>query len=236
MMQNRELLEIIVNGAAHTTIANFIWNIADDVLRDVYVRGKYRDVILPMTVIRRLDCLLEPTKEDILKQKKLLDDAGIMNQDAALRQSSKQAFYNTSKFTLKSLLNTPKQLVANFKDYLDGFSPNVQEIIEKFDFRNQLKKLDDADALGHLIDKFVSPSINLSPQPVLNGKGEIDKPGLSNHDMGYVFEELIRRFSEENNEEAGEHFTPREVVSLMATLIFRPVAEKIGSGTYLVYD
>jgi len=235
-MQNRELLEIMVNGAAHTTIANFIWNIADDVLRDVYVRGKYRDVILPMTVIRRLDCLLEPTKEDILKQKRLLDDAGIMNQDAALRQSSKQAFYNTSKFTLKSLLNTPKQLVANFKDYLDGFSPNVQEIIEKFDFRNQLKKLDDADALGHLIDKFVSPSINLSPQPVLNGKGEIDKPGLSNHDMGYVFEELIRRFSEENNEEAGEHFTPREVVSLMATLIFRPVAEKIGSGTYLVYD
>lgn len=225
-----------MNGAVHTTIVNFIWNIADDVLRDVYVRGKYRDVILPMTVIRRLDCLLEATKEDILKQKKLLDGAGVMNQDAALRQSSKQAFYNTSKFTLKSLLNTPKQLVANFKDYLDGFSPNVQEIIEKFDFRNQLKKLDDADALGHLIDKFVSPNINLSPQPVLNGKGEIDKPGLSNHDMGYVFEELIRRFNEENNEEAGEHFTPREVVSLMATLIFFPVAKEIVSGTYLVYD
>src|SRR6266542_122284 len=136
-----------MNHAQHNTIVNFIWGIADDVLRDVYIRGKYRDVILPMTVIRRLDCLLEPTKEAVLKQKKLLDGAGIVNQDVALRTASGQAFYNMSEFTLRRLLDNPKQLRVNFTDFLDGFSTNVGEIIEKFDFRNQLKKLDDIDAL-----------------------------------------------------------------------------------------
>ncbi|HEV8711682.1 MAG TPA: class I SAM-dependent DNA methyltransferase [Candidatus Binatia bacterium] len=225
-----------MNHAQHNTIVNFIWGIADDVLRDVYVRGKYRDVILPMTVIRRLDCLLEPTKEEVLKRKKLLDEAGIVNQEVALRTASRQAFYNTSEFTLRRLLDSPKQLRANFTDYLDGFSTNVGEIIEKFDFRNQLKKLDDADALGHLIAKFIDPNINLSPNPVFDGQGNVKLPGLDNHGMGYVFEELIRRFNEENNEEAGEHFTPREVVRLMANLIFLPIKDQIESGTYLVYD
>ena len=225
-----------MNMKVHNGIANFIWNIADDVLRDVYVRGKYRDVILPMTVIRRLDCLLEPTKDAVLAMKKQLDKAGIANQEVPLSKSAGQAFYNTSAFTLKRLLDNPKQLKANFEAYLDGFSTSVQEIIDKFDFRNQLKRLDEADRLGHLIEKFVDPQINLSPDPVLDGQGEVKLPGLDNHAMGSLFEELIRRFNEENNEEAGEHFTPRDAVRLMANLIFLPVADRIDSGTYLVYD
>jgi type I restriction enzyme M protein len=225
-----------MDQATHSTVVNFIWGIADDVLRDVYVRGKYRDVILPMTVIRRLDCLLEPTKAAVLKQKETLDGAGILNQEGPLRQAAKQAFYNTSQFTLRRLLDTPKQLRANFTDYLNGFSANVQEIIDKFDFHNQLKKLEQADALGQLIEKFLAPNINLSPQPVLDGQGKVKLPGLDNHGMGTVFEELIRKFNEENNEEAGEHWTPRDVVHLMANLIFLPVKDAIQSGTYLVYD
>ncbi|WP_337175412.1 class I SAM-dependent DNA methyltransferase [Paludisphaera sp.] len=222
--------------ATHSAIVNFIWGIADDVLRDVYVRGKYRDVILPMTVIRRLDCLLEPTKDAVLKQKALLDKAGIVNQEGPLRQAAGQAFYNTSQFTLRRLLDNPKQLRANFGDYLDGFSANVQEIIDKFDFHNQLKKLDQADALGHLIEKFLSPNVNLSPLPVLDGRKEVKLPGLDNHSMGTVFEELIRKFNEENNEEAGEHWTPRDVVRLMAEMVFRPINGGITDGTYLIYD
>jgi type I restriction enzyme M protein len=219
-------------------IANFIWGIADDVLRDVYVRGKYRDVILPMVVIRRLDAVLEPTKKAVLDMKKTLDDAGIANQDAALRQASGQAFYNASPFTLRDLRARAKtqQLKADFEAYLDGFSPNVQEILDKFKFRNQIPTLVEADILGSLIEKFLDHSINLSPQPVLNIDGTERLPGLDNHAMGTIFEELIRRFNEENNEEAGEHFTPRDVVRLMADLIFIPIADQIESGTYLVYD
>jgi type I restriction enzyme M protein len=227
-----------MNYSIHNTITNFIWNIADDVLRDVYVRGKYRDVILPMTVIRRLDALLEPTKEAVLNMKKQLDSAGIANQDAALCQASGEAFFNSSPFTLKDLKNRAKvqQLKADFEAYLDGFSPNVQEILDKFKFRNQIPTLVDADILGAMIEKYLNPSINLSPKPVMDAEGNEKIPGLDNHSMGTVFEELIRRFNEENNEEAGEHFTPRDVVKLMADLIFLPIADQIESGTYLVYD
>jgi type I restriction enzyme M protein len=227
-----------MNYNIHNTITNFIWNIADDVLRDVYVRGKYRDVILPMTVIRRLDALLEPTKEDVLSMKKQLDAAKIANQDAALCQASGEAFFNSSPFTLKDLKNRAKvqQLRADFEAYLDGFSPNVIEILDKFKFRNQIDTLVEADILGALIEKFLNPKINLSPKPVLDVYGNEVLPGLDNHSMGTVFEELIRRFNEENNEEAGEHFTPRDIINLMADLIFLPIADKIESGTYLVYD
>ncbi len=219
-------------------IAGFIWSIADDVLRDIYVRGKYRDVILPMTVIRRLDALLEPTKEDVLKMKKQLDAEGIANQDAALCQESKQSFYNISPFTLRDLLARGKQqqLKADFEAYLDGFSPNVQEILDKFAFRNQIPRLVDADVLGSLIEKFLNPAINLSPNPVYDSGGNERLPALDNHAMGTIFEELIRRFSEENNVEAGDYFTPRDVVRLMADLILLPIADEIKSGTYLVYD
>ena len=219
-------------------VSSFIWGIADDVLRDVYVRGKYRDVILPMTVIRRLDAVLEPTKEAVLRMKAQLDDAGITNQDQALRQASGEAFYNTSRFRLRDLTSRAQQqrLRADFEAYLDGFSPNVQEVLEKFKFRHQIPTLVEADALGFLLEKFLDSSINLSPKPVLNGDGSVRLEGLDNHGMGTVFEELIRRFNEENNEEAGEHFTPRDVVQLMARLIFLPVADAVRSGTYLVYD
>jgi type I restriction enzyme M protein len=219
-------------------IANFIWGIADDVLRDVYVRGKYRDVILPMTVIRRLDAILEPSKQAVLKMKEQLDAAGIANQHAALCQASGEAFYNTSKFTLRDLKARARQqqLRADFEAYLDGFSPNVQEILDKFRFRNQIPTLVEADILGSLVEKFLDVAINLSPKPILSVNGEVKLPPLDNHTMGTIFEELIRRFNEENNEEAGEHFTPRDVVKLMADLIFLPIADRIESGTYLVYD
>jgi type I restriction enzyme M protein len=219
-------------------IANFIWGIADDVLRDVYVRGKYRDVILPMTVIRRLDAVLEPTKQAVLEMKTQLDEAGIIDQYAALCQASGHAFYNSSPFTLRDLKARPKsqQLRADFEAYLDGFSPNVVEILDKFKFRNQIPTLIDADILAYLIEKFLDNSVNLSPNPVLNPDGSIRLPDLDNHAMGTIFEELIRRFNEENNEEAGEHFTPRDVVKLMADLIILPIADRIESGTYLLYD
>jgi type I restriction enzyme M protein len=219
-------------------ITNFIWGIADDALRDLYVRGKYRDVILPMMVLRRLDAVLEPTKQAVLSMKKNLDKAGIANQDAALRQAAGQAFYNTSRFTLRDLRNraSQSQLKADFEAYLDGFSPNVQEILDNFEFRNQVPKLSKADVLGTLIEKFLDSSINLGPRPVLNGDGSVRHPGLDNHAMGTIFEELVRRFNEANNEEAGEHWTPRDAVKLMAKLVFAPVADQINSGTYLLYD
>ena len=219
-------------------ITNFIWGIADDALRDLYVRGKYRDVILPMIVLRRLDAVLEPTKQAVQSMKANLDSAGITNQDAALRQAAEQAFYNTSVFTLRDLRNraSQAQLKADFEAYLDGFSPNVQEILDNFEFRNQLPKLSKADVLGTLIEKFLDSAINLGPKPVLNGDGSVKHPGLDNHAMGTIFEELVRRFNEANNEEAGEHWTPRDAVKLMAKLIFVPIAEQITSGTYLLYD
>ena len=219
-------------------IANYIWGIADDVLRDLYVRGKYRDVILPMTVLRRLDAVLEDSKQAVLDMKASLDKVGVIEQDPALRQASGQAFYNTSRFTLRDLKAraSRQQLTADFEAYLDGFSPNVQDILQNFEFRNQIPRLSRADALGTLIEKLTSPDINLSPYPVKNADGSIRHPGLDNHGMGSIFEELVRRFNEENNEEAGEHWTPRDAVRLMAKLVFLPIADKITSGTYLLYD
>ena len=219
-------------------LASFIWNIADDVLRDLYVRGKYRDVILPMTVLRRIDAVLEPSKDAVLDMKTTLDSADIENQDQPLREAAGQPFYNTSPFTLRDLrsIGSQQKLRDDFVDYLDGFSPNVQDILDKFEFRNQISRLSRADALGTLIEKFLDPAVNLSPYPIKNPDGTVRHQGLDNHAMGTIFEELVRRFNEENNEEAGEHWTPRDAVKLMANLIFLPVADSIESGTYLVYD
>ena len=219
-------------------IAQYIWGISDDVLRDLYVRGKYRDVILPMTVLRRLDAVLEDTKQAVLDMKTALDEAEIVQQDEALRTAAGQAFYNTSKFTLRDLRARAnrQQLRADFEAYLDGFSPNVQDILENFEFGNQIPRLSKADALGTLIERLTSPDINLSPQPVMNTDGSVRHAALDNHGMGTMFEELVRRFNEENNEEAGEHWTPRDAVALMARLLFLPIADEIKSGTYLLYD
>ena len=213
-------------------ITNFIWGIADDTLRDVFVRGKYRDVILPMTVLRRLDAVLEPSKDAVLEMKTALDRAQISNQDDALRSASGEAFYNISPFLLRDLKSrkTQQTLKDDFMAYLDGFSPNVQDILKNFEFRNQIPRLSESDGLGQLIEKFLAKDINLSPRPV----GEL--PGLDNHSMGTVFEDLVRMFNEDNNEEAGQHWTPRDAVKLMASLMFLPVADKIESGTYLLYD
>ncbi|MFZ2870677.1 type I restriction-modification system subunit M, partial [Zavarzinia sp.] len=227
-----------MDQSTHNKIVSFIWGIADDVLRDLFKRGKYPDVILPMCVLRRLDAVLEPTKEAVLETKKMLDKAGITEQRAALCKSAAQAFYNTSKFTLRDLKSraSQQQLKDDFEAYLDGFSPNVQDILENFKFRNQISTLSKADALGTLISKLLDPEINLSPDPVLNSDGSVKQPGMDNHSMGTVFEELVRKFNEENNEEAGEHWTPRDAVKLMANLIFLPVSKQIQSGTYLLYD
>jgi type I restriction enzyme M protein len=216
----------VVDRATHNKIVSFIWGIADDVLRDLFKRGKYPDVILPMCVIRRMDAVLEPTKQAVLDTKKVLDEARITEQRAALCDAAGQAFYNTSKFTMRDLKSrgSHQQLLADFEDYLNGFSPNVQDILDNFKFRNQLPTLSKADALGTLINKFLDPDIDLSPA------------GIDNHSMGMVFEELVRKFNEENNEEAGEHWTPRDAVRLMANLVFRPIEAEIKSGTYLLYD
>jgi len=215
-----------VDQATHNKIVSFIWGIADDVLRDLFKRGKYPDVILPMCVLRRMDAVLEPTKQAVLDIKQMLDDAHITEQRAALADAAGQAFYNTSRFTLRDLKSrgNQQQLLADFEDYLNGFSPNVQDILDNFKFRNQLPTLSKADALGTLINKFLDPDIDLSPA------------SIDNHAMGTVFEELVRRFNEENNEEAGEHWTPRDAVRLMANLVFLPIEDQLKSGTYLLFD
>lgn len=215
-----------MNSTDHARIVSLIWGIADDVLRDLYVRGKYRDVILPFTVLRRLDSVLEPTRDNVVETNKALTAAGIVNKDAALRQAAGQDYYNISGFTLRDLrsISSAARLKLDFEAYLDGFSPNVQEILDNFEFRHQIPRLTKADALGTLIEKFLDPSLDLSPR------------GLDNHGMGTVFEELVRRFNEENNEEAGEHWTPRDAIRLMTRLMFEPIADRIQSGSYLLYD
>jgi type I restriction enzyme M protein len=227
-----------MDQATHSKIVSFLWGIADDVLRDLFKRGKYPDVILPMCVLRRLDAVLAPTKKAVLEEKELLDAAGITEHGAVLCDKARQAFYNTSKFTLKDLRarSSRQQLLLDFEDYLQGFSPNVQDILDNFKFRNQIPTLSKADALGTLIEKFLDPEINFGPTPVLNGDGSVKQPAMDNHAMGTVFEELVRKFNEDNNEEAGEHWTPRDAVRLMANLVFLPVADSIQSGAYRIYD
>ncbi len=225
-----------MNHTQHNQIVNFIWGIADDVLRDVYTRGKYRDIILPFTVLRRLDALLEPSKDKVIEMHEQLNKMKIDNQSPQLRKVSGYVFYNTSKYTFKKLLNDPSNIRQNLENYLDGFSSDVQDIISKFKLRNQLDTMEEGNITFPLIEKFCSAQINLSPEPVKDKDGKIIHEGLSNLGMGYVFEELIRKFNEENNEEAGEHFTPREIIKLMTHLIFDPIKDKIRKGTYLIYD
>lgn len=223
-----------MNPKVHNQIVSYIWSIADDVLRDVFVRGKYRDIILPFTVLRRLDALLVPTKNKVLEANTFLIKHKI-DDKKALENQSKYPYWNISKFTFDTLLNDADNIDTNLEAYLDGYSPNVQEIISKFKLRNQLETMKEAEITYSLIEKLCNKEINLSPNEAKNSKGEI-LPPLTNLGMGYVFEELIRKFNEENNEEAGEHFTPREIIKLMTHILFTPVKDKIKKGTYLIYD
>ncbi|MDE1236038.1 type I restriction-modification system subunit M [Vibrio aestuarianus] len=229
-----------MDHSVHNKLVSFIWNIADDCLRDVYVRGKYRDVILPMVVLRRLDTLLEPSKEAVLEEVRFQkEEMNAMELDGdPLRDASGFVFYNTSKWTLRSLYNAATNnqqiLLANFEEYLLGFSDNVKEIIECFNLKAQIRHMASKQVLLDVVEKFVSPYINLTPNEATDPDG-YKLPALSNLGMGYVFEELIRKFNEENNEEAGEHFTPREVIELMTHLVFDPIKDKL-PGVMTVYD
>lgn len=229
-----------MNHAAHNKLVSFIWSIADDCLRDVYVRGKYRDVILPMVVLRRLDTLLEPTKDKVLEELAFQkNDMGLTElDDHGLKDASGYVFYNTSKWTLnqlsKTATNNQQILLANVEEYLNGYSANVKEIIDKFNLKAQVRHMAGKDVLLDVLEKFTSPYINLTPHDREDPDGN-RLPALTNLGMGYVFEELIRKFNEENNEEAGEHFTPREVIELMTHLIFDPVKNQL-PPVMTIYD
>ncbi|MBP8851164.1 MAG: SAM-dependent DNA methyltransferase, partial [Breznakibacter sp.] len=229
-----------MNQAVHNKSISFIWSIADDCLRDVYVRGKYRDVILPMVVLRRLDALLEPTKAAVLEELVFQRDEAKFTEwdENGLRQASGYVFYNTSEWTLQRLKDTASNnqniLQANFEDYLNGFSKNVKEIVDKFKLKSQVRHMASKDVLLNVLEKFTSPYINLTPFEKNDPDGR-KLPPLTNLGMGYVFEELIRKFNEDNNEEAGEHFTPREVIDLMTHIIFEPIKDKL-PPVITIYD
>ena len=207
-------------------IINFIWTVADDVLINKYLENQYQDVILPMTVLRRLDLALEPTKDQVLKthnefKSKMDNLSGLLT---SKDHGSGLEFYNTSPYTMKLLLEDPKSIDSNFLDYLNGYSENVQDIIQKFKFRNQLDTFESTGITFSLLEKFCNPKVELSPEKI------------SPMAMGYMFEDLIRRFNEKTNAAAGRHFTPREIIELMTHLVYLPVKDKIQKGTYLVYD
>ncbi|WBI53597.1 type I restriction-modification system subunit M [Pseudomonas aeruginosa] len=229
-----------MNHAVHNKLVSFIWSIADDCLRDVYVRGKYRDVILPMVVLRRLDALLEPSKTKVMEELAFQQgEMGLTELDeSALQAASGYVFYNISKWTLsqlhKTATNNQQILLANFEEYLDGFSSNVKDIIRRFNLKAQVRHMASKDVLLEVLEKFTSPYINLTPKDIEDPEGN-RLPALSNLGMGYVFEELIRKFNEENNEEAGEHFTPREVIELMTHLVFDPIKDRLPT-VMTIYD
>ena len=215
-----------LNTQSLQPIINFIWTVADDVLINKFLENQYQDVILPMTVLRRLDLALETTKDKVLKtheefKGKIDNLSGLLTSE---QHGTGLAFYNTSEFTMKKLLADPKNIDTNFLDYLNGFSENVQDIISKFKFRNQLETFESTGITFSLLEKFCNPKVELSP----------DK--ISPMAMGYMFEDLIRRFNEKTNAAAGRHFTPREIIELMTHLVYLPVKDKIQKGTFLVYD
>lgn len=223
----------------YNQIFSFIWNIATDVLVYAFEKGDYKKIIMPMMVLRRIDVLLEPTKSTLLANKDMLDQNHISNQDPILFGITGYPFYNTSKFTMKTLKSEidPLRLKMNFIDYLNGFSKDVQDILDKFHLRQMVDNLTEAERLGSIIEKFTDEKINLSNKPILNDDGTVRLPALDNHSMGTMFEELLRKFNEENNvTEAGEHFTPRDYVKLLADLAVMPISDKIKDNTYTVYD
>ena len=185
--------------------ANLIWSIAD-VLTGTYKPHEYGEVILPMMVIKRFDCILEDTKDAVLK--KLPEVSNLPMKDIFLKKASGHPFYNTSKFNFKRLLDAPDSIEINFRSYLNDFSDNVKDILEHFEFERHIERLASHDLLYMIIKKFSTPDADLHPSKI------------SNLEMGYIFEEIIRRFSEAHNEDAGQHYTPREVIELMVNILF----------------
>lgn len=223
----------------YNSLFSFIWNIATDVLVYAFDKSEYKKIILPMMVLRRIDVLLEPTKENVIKMKEQLDNRQIGNQDPILRGITGYPFYNTSKFTMKTLKSEidPLRLKMNFLEYLGGFSADVIDIAKKLDLWHAVDRLTETERLGSIIEKFTSDKINLSNKPVLDDEGKELLPALDNHTIGTMFEELLRRFNEENNvTEAGEHFTPRDYVKLLADLAVVPIADQLCDTTYRIYD
>ena len=213
----------------YSQMVSLIWNIADDVLRDVFLRGQYRDVILPMVVLRRLDALLEPTKEEV--EEEIRENGGADDIDeGVLTDITGLSYFNTSKWTLNRLKSQATDnndiLYTNFVEYLNGYSENVRDVLKNFEYYNKAKKLADNDRLLSMIERITDPRINLTDKDATDPDGLI-LPALTNIGMGTIFEELLRRFNEENNEEAGEHFTPRDAILLLAHLIFEPVKENL---------
>lgn len=223
----------------YNTLFSFIWNIATDVLVFAFDKSEYKKIILPMMVLRRIDVLLEPTKEAVIKMKEQLDSRQIGNQDPILIGITGYPFYNTSKFTMKTLKSEidPLRLKMNFLEYLGGFSADVIDIAKKLDLWHAVDRLTETERLGSIIEKFTSDKINLSNKPVMDEEGKVLLPALDNHTMGTMFEELLRRFNEENNvTEAGEHFTPRDYVKLLADLAVVPISDQLCDTTYRIYD
>lgn len=230
-----------MNTYQYNQLFSFIWNIANDVLVQAFTKGDYKKIILPMMVLRRLDILLEPTHKAVREQRDKLIEMGLSEevQEKILFQTTGYPFCNTSPFTMSTLRGETNtlRLKQNFLEYLDGFSKDVQDVIEKFKFKQQVDNLSDAGRLGTLIEKFTDENINLGIHPILNSKGEILFPGVDNHTIGTLFEQLLRKFNEENSvTEAGEHFTPRDYVALLADIAVLPIAEHIESATYSIYD
>lgn len=215
--------------SSHSQIVSLIWNIADDVLRDVFLRGQYRDVILPMVVLRRLDALLEPTKAEV--EEEIKENGGLEDLDEGiLTDITGLTYFNTSKWTLNRLKSQATDnndlLYNNFVEYLNGYSENVRDVLKNFEYYSKARKLADNDRLLSMIERITDPRINLTDKDATDPDGLL-LPALSNIGMGTVFEELLRKFNEENNEEAGEHFTPRDAISLLAHLIFEPVKDNL---------
>jgi len=225
---------------SYNQLIAFLWNIATDCLVGTYLKSDYWKIIMPMIVIRRFDAVLEPTKQGVLDMQKNLESQGILEKDGALKSVAKEQFVNSSPYTLKDLKSRTnnQQLKRDFIQYLDGFSKNVQDVIERFEFRKQIDKLTENNILGLLINKFVDQRINLSSRPIYKDDGKTIKiPPLDNHGMGMLFEELLRKFNEAYSiTEAGEHFTPRDVVELMTELVIIPIVDKLKDSTYRIYD
>ena len=231
----------------YNSLFSFIWNIANDVLVHAFEKGDYKKIILPFMVLRRIDVLLEPTKQQVLDKKAFCDKNGLMEYGPFLTKVTGYPFYNTSAFTMSTLKNEidPQRLKMNVIEYFNGFSEDVQDIVDKFKLRQQVDNLTEVGRLGSLLEKFTDGNINLSVNPVMeettDEKGNavmVERlPGLDNHTMGTIFEELLRKFNEENNvTEAGEHFTPRDYVRLLADLAVVPIKDKLANNTYHIYD